>query len=155
MSAPEAQTLSPLDRDVRVFVYRSWMALGRPPVPAEIARTFSADLHEIEQSLERLQEAHALVLIPGSHYLWMATPFSAVPTHYEVSSGSRSWWANCIWDAVSIAPMVGDSTVVRSWCNDCGQRLDVRVTPDGIADDGHVVHFALPACDWWHDLGFT
>jgi hypothetical protein len=36
----------------------------------------------------------------------MANPFSAVPTPFLVRSGDRSWYGNCIWDALGIPAML-------------------------------------------------
>src|SRR5437667_11759339 len=35
--------------------------------------------------------------------LWRAAPFSAVPTAFPVKVGDRSYYGNCIWDALGIA----------------------------------------------------
>ncbi|MEO7238488.1 MAG: organomercurial lyase, partial [Gemmatimonadales bacterium] len=44
--------------------------------------------------------AHVLVLDPATRGLWMAMPFSAVPTSFRVTTPSGEWWANCASDAL-------------------------------------------------------
>lgn len=85
------------DSQVRLWVYQYFADTGRAPSPVEIAAHFGLTPHQVEQALYRLQrEADALVLIRGSPYIWMAEPFSAVPTSFLVRSGARQWWGNCI-----------------------------------------------------------
>ncbi len=91
------------DADIRLWIYRHFASAGRAPSPVDIARTFALTLAQAEHALSRLQrEADALVLIPGSPYIWMAEPFSAVPTSFAVRAEGSQWWGNCIWDALGI-----------------------------------------------------
>jgi hypothetical protein len=97
----------------------------------------------------------ALVLLPDSPLVWMAEPFSAVPTAFRVESGERRWWGNCIWDALAILALLGIDGFVATACPDCGADLRVEVSGGGLAGDAGVVHVAVPARDWWHSIGFT
>jgi hypothetical protein len=69
----------------------------RAPSPVEIARSFHLTPSQTEHILRQLaREADALVPLPGSAYIWMAEPFSAVPTSFligsgEIGSGERRW----------------------------------------------------------------
>jgi hypothetical protein len=77
---------------VRLHVYRHLADTGRAPTPVEIGRTFDLTPSRAEGVLRRLAtEADALVLLPGSAYVWMAEPFSAVPTSFPVAAGDRTW----------------------------------------------------------------
>src|SRR5256885_7144555 len=57
-------------------------------------------------------------LAPATATVWMAHPFSAVPTAYPVVIGERTYWANCAWDAAGILSLVGDGEC-RTRCADC------------------------------------
>jgi hypothetical protein len=77
---------------VRLHVYRHLADTGRAPTPVEIGRSFDLTPSRAEGVLHWLAtEADALVLLPGSAYVWMAEPFSAVPTSFAVGSGGRTW----------------------------------------------------------------
>ena len=104
------------DSEIRLWIYQHFVDTGRAPGPVEIAAHFRLTPDQVEHILHRLQrEADALVLIPGSPYIWMAEPFSALPTSFLVRSGTRQWWGNCIWDALAILALLGlDGSVVRS-----------------------------------------
>jgi hypothetical protein len=144
----------PVDLDVRVEVYRFFVAEGRPPVPAEVGASLELPQADVEDSLNRLADAHVLVLAPGTPYIWMANPLSALPTPYRVEAAGRTWFGNCIWDALGIVAMLGGDGTVTTWCADCGDRLVTEVTDDAAAGDG-VVHFAVPAARWWDNIGFN
>ena len=144
------------DAELRLWIYRHFADTGRAPSPVEIAAHFRVTPDQVEEALHRLQrEADALVLIPGSPYIWMAEPFSAVPTSFLVRTGERRWWGNCIWDGLAILALLGLDGDVSTACPRSGRPL--RVTVDGGAprEAPGVVHFAVPACDWWRDIGFT
>jgi Alkylmercury lyase len=144
------------DAEVRLWIYQHFVDIGRAPAPIEIAARFRLTPTEVELILRRLQsEADALVLIPGSPYIWMAEPFSAVPTAFLVHSGDREWWGNCIWDALAILALLRIDGSVSTACPQSGQALHLTVTKQSLGHAPWVVHFAVPARDWWRDIGFT
>lgn len=144
------------DSDIRLWIYQHFADTGRAASPVEIAARFGLTPHQAEQALHRLQrEVDALVLIPGSAYIWMAEPFSAVPTSFAVRSGRRQWWGNCIWDALGILSLLGLDGEVSTACPNSGQPLRVVVSDGTLAEAPGVVHFTVQARDWWRDIGFT
>lgn len=149
------------DNEVRLQVYRFFVETGRAPAPVEVADTLDRGPTDVEASLKRLADARVLVLAPGTTYIWMANPLSALPTPYRVEARGRSWFANCIWDAFGVVAMLGadDRAEVHTWCPDCGQGLLVGVTNGSVSLEGESgggpVHFAVPAAHWWDDIGFT
>jgi hypothetical protein len=144
-----------LDTAVRLEAYRFFIDHGRPPVSAEVAETLAADQASVEASLRRLAEAHALVLAPGTPYIWMAQPLSAIPTPYQVEIGGRRFFGNCIWDGLGVVAMLGGTGRVSAWCPDCHEQISVTVAENRLASGEGVVHFAVPAAHWWDDIGFT
>lgn len=101
-----------------------------------------------------------LVLQPGSGEILMANPLSAVPTAFVVetegTAESRSWYGNCIWDALGVIAMLhGDGRVLTS-CGCCGESMAVSVRQGEVeARPPGIVHFAIPAKHWWDDIVFT
>jgi hypothetical protein len=152
---PVAGERAELAGRVRQHVYRWFADTGRAPSPVELARAFELTPSQVEHVLEELATgADALVLLPGSSYIWMAEPFSAVPTSFLVGSGERHWWGNCIWDALAILALLDVDGWVATACPDCGDELRVEVAAGRVAGEG-VAHFAVPARDWWRSIGFT
>ena len=90
------------DLAVRSAVYARFGA-GDVPSASEIAADLAMDVDAVIECYERLAAAHVLVLDPDSREVWMAMPFSAVPTAFRVDGLGRQWFANCAWDAFGIA----------------------------------------------------
>jgi hypothetical protein len=144
-----------LETAVRLGVYRFFVDEGRPPVPAEVAEALATDQARVEESFRRLAQAHVLVLAPGTPYIWMAPPLSAIPTPFRVEIGPRRFFGNCIWDALGTAAMLGGTGTVTTWCPDCHEQMSVTVANDRLIGGEGVVHFAVPAANWWDDIGFS
>lgn len=148
-------TFAERDSAVRLEVYRFFVENGRPPAPNEIAESLSLHQGEVEDSLQRLADAHALVLAPGTSYIWMANPLSAIPTSFPVTVGDRVWFGNCLWDALGAVAMLGGTGTVHTSCPDCGLPLSVAVDESRVSSGEGVAHFAVPAAHWWDDIGFN
>ena len=147
---------STFDRDVRLAVYRTVVAEGLPPGAEDLAAELGVTLPDMEASLQRLADAHALVLQPGTSEIWMAAPFSSVPTPFDVTVGGRHYFANCIWDALGIPACLHADARIDSSCPDCSEPLPLEVREGLLREpaDG-VLHFAIPAAKWWEDIGAT
>lgn len=85
----------------------------------------------------------------------MAEPFSAIPTSFVVESGSRSWWGNCIWDALGIPAALGRDAKIVTSCADCGESMTLTVEEGRLSGSDGVVHYLVPARQWWPDVVFT
>ena len=140
----------------RLVVYEWFRDRSRPPSPAELGSELERTSLEAWQILSELEEQwDAIVLIPGSPLIWMAEPFSAVPTNFEVSAARRSWWGNCVWDALGILGALGVDGEVRTRCPVSGEPLALRIEDGELVPSTSVVHFAVPAASWWESVGFT
>lgn len=130
-----------MDREFRVRgeILASFAATGRPParVDAGVLRSL-ADQHVVV--LEGPDDAPAIR---------MAHPFAAHRDGTRVEAGGRTWWGNCAWDGLGIVAALGlpDASVVSN-----GVEIAVR---DGVATGDGLFHVAVPARDWWADIGFT
>jgi Alkylmercury lyase len=89
------------------------------------------------------------------HFAQTGRPPSAAPTSFLVGSGERRWWGNCIWDALAILALLQLDGWVQTACPDCGAELRLDVAGNDLTHHDGVVHFAVPARDWWHSIGFT
>jgi hypothetical protein len=150
-----------IDDAVRVALYRSALEVQRLPGVRDLAKTLGLSEAVVDQSLERLANAHIVVRSPDGR-VRMAMPFSGEPTAVRVTRNGTSWWANCAWDGLGIPAAIdggkGHATI-EALCGDCGETVRVLVGGGraGIAAAGPdpVVHFAIPAARWWDDIGFT
>jgi hypothetical protein len=102
-----------------------------------------------EATLRSLAVQHVVVLGDDGEIV-MAHPFAGHREGTRVEAGGRTWWGNCAWDGLGIVAALGlrDATLASN-----GLALEVR---DGeVAPDGPVFHVAVPAREWWADIGFT
>jgi Alkylmercury lyase len=143
------------DRDLRLFVYRHFLAKGEPPTVVQAAEALSGSQQDAETGFRRLEAGHVLVLAPGTLDIWMANPLCAVPTAFRVATASGSWWGTCIWDALGIPAMLGDDATITTSCADCGEPLELRVEGDALLPAEGVAHFAVPARRWWENIAYT
>ena len=145
-----------IDRAVRWRIYAGLRDTSAVPASPAIAEALGIGIGDVELSLRRLHEAHALVLYEGTTEVRMALPFAARATPFSVHVGDRRWWANCAWDAYAIPAALGvDDAIIDTDCPDCGEviRLEVRAGQARAADA--IVHFLVPASRWWDDIVFT
>ncbi len=145
--------MSDFDLRVRAHVYDATIQEGTPPRLAAAASALGASEGEVRESLRRLAAARMIVLQSDDEVL-MANPFSAVPTPFPVVAGGRSYYGNCIWDALGIPAMLWRDAVIDTSCADCGTAARVEVTGGAVRGDG-IIHFALRARDWWKDIVFN
>jgi hypothetical protein len=163
--------MTPLARRLRGWIFRALAQEGRLPGLASLAPRLEADVAAVRAAAAELDAAHLLVLDQQGEVEW-ALPFSAVPTPNRVSSGTRTWWTPCAWDALAVAPLLGIETVYETPCPDCGTSLRVAVTAhdatvlmpapphvtlgrSAVGRSPAVVHFGRPATDWWVDIRET
>jgi hypothetical protein len=147
--------MSSLDRDVRIAIYRSFVDDCVAPTAGVVASEIGAPIGEVSDAFRRLAGDHVITLLPGDAYIWMANPFSAVPTDFTVRAQGKRWWGNCIWDALGILAGLHADGTVSTRCPDCGDALEVRVEDGEASSDADAVHFSIPAARWWDSIGDT
>jgi len=145
---------------VRLRLYEMFLELGRSPSMAEIAGTLQCSVSDVAAAFRELAAAHMLVLQERSGEVLMANPLSAVPTPFVVETGAdagfRSWYGNCIWDALGVIAMLQRDGRVLTSCGCCGESMTVSVRQGEVeAKPPGIVHFALPAKRWWDDIVFN
>lgn len=82
------------DLNVRHFIYTTFAETTRPPTTRETTAYLDLTISAVEESLARLAEDHQIALVPGGHVLWMAHPFSALPTNFSAEVGGKLYWGN-------------------------------------------------------------
>jgi hypothetical protein len=101
-----------------------------------------------DPALDGLAAQHVVVL-DDDRRIVMAHPFAGHREGTRVESGGRTWWGNCAWDGLGIVAALGlrEATVAAG-----AVTLEVR---DGLVGGDAVFHVAVPAREWWADIGFT
>ena len=82
------------DPDVRHFIYKTFAETTRPPTTIEVADHFNVPIAAVENVFERLASNHHIALAPGTFSIWMAHPFSGLPTNFVADVGGKKYWGN-------------------------------------------------------------
>ncbi len=147
--------LSPLDFDVRRHILTA-LAAGTTPTRVSVMQALGLDYTHVSSSYATLAASHVVVLDPHTGEVWMAMPFSAVPTAFPVVIGQRSVWATCAWDAFGIAAALDQDVTFATPCPASNAVIAGGVRR-GVpyAHPGAVAYVGVPAARWWDDIGFT
>ncbi len=140
--------------ELRHIVYSHFERTSMAPSRAALAETVGDEI-EVDRLLSELHDRHMLVLDDRPACVGeirMALPFSADPTDFAVTSGPRTWWANCAWDSLAILAALNVDGRIKSTWSDTGDSVDITVTDGRLDQDEGVVHFAVPARRWWDDI---
>jgi len=151
----EASEPKPFDWAVRTEVYRGIAADRLPPSLEELAGSLEVDVAEVAAALRRLESAHQLALLPDGSGVWMANPFSSVPTAFAVETARGRYWANCAWDALGVPAILGIDGMTRAPCANTGETLVFGVQSGQRVGDEGIIHLVVPPRRAWDDIGFT
>ena len=122
---------------LRRAIFEAFAATGDPPPVDDVATPRS------------LAEQHVVVLDDENH-ITMAHPFADHDDGARVEAGERTWRGSCAWDAFGIVAALGlDEALVT---DAGGVRIAFR---EGRPADDAMFHVAVPAAQWWADIGFT
>jgi len=142
------------DNSLRLYTYRQVVATGKPPTVAQAAAEMGGSETEVRAGYARLGESHAFMLTEKGE-LWRVAPFSAIPTAFPVESGGRTYYANCIWDALGVPAMLGQDATIPASCACCNLEMTLRVKAGSLLPHEGVIHVAVPARRWYEDVVFT
>ena len=150
-----AGELSSTDLAVRRHILTA-LAAGVAPTRVSVMQALGLDYAQVSASYVALAATHVVVLDPESGEVWMAMPFSSVPTHFPVVIQGRSLWANCAWDAFGIAAALDNDVTFATPCPASGAVIAGGVRHGvAYAHPGAVAYVGVPAAQWWDDIGFT
>ena len=141
------------ERQVRATVIQALRDTGMAPSAAAIGDLLRMDGSRVSAALHSLADEHRLVLVPGTDQVMMVHPFSGVASDFLVTIGERMWFANCVWDGLSILALLGDGTL-QTHSPTTGERITLTVR-DGVVEGDAIVHFLVPARHFWDDIVFT
>lgn len=132
------------------------LAAGGLPTRVSVMQALDLDDTQVSASYATLTQAHVIVPDRDTGEVWMAMPFSAVPTPFPVVVGGRAVWANCAWDAFGIAAALAEDIAFTTPCPASGAVIAGGVRRGvAFAHPGAVAYVGVPARQWWDDIGFT
>jgi Alkylmercury lyase len=145
---------SAFDSRLRLFVYRHVQSREQCPTIVEMARGLQTTAAKVRASLTRLSESHAFMTQEDGE-LWRAAPFSCIPTGFPVTVGKKSWFGNCIWDALGIPAMLNKDARIGAACSCCNLDMPVEIRRGRLRAGEGMIHIAVPARLWYQDVVFT
>lgn len=141
---------------VRAFVYAHFVDTTHAPRVDDIAAHFGIKAQYAAEVLRTLHDKHALFLEPGTTQIRIANPFSAIPTAYHVTTGGKTYTANCAWDSFGIVAALHQTDAeIYSVCTGSGAPIHLRIANDQVVSQQELVHFQVPFRQWYDDLVYT
>ena len=143
------------DTQAKLTIYRHVVETTRVPTVEEVAAALGETPAVIGAGFHRLRDRRVLALEADGRTIRMAPPFSGVPTQQVVRARGKSYFANCAWDALGIPACLHAPAEVHSRCDQSLEPLTLHVGPAGPDPEPCVIHFAVPAAQWWEDILHT
>ena len=144
------------DTSVKLNIYEMIARTTRMPTTFDIALLIGSSMADVEQAFQRLYERRLLVLEPGNlSRIRMAPPFSGIETQHRVLIEDKVYFANCAWDAFGVAAALKKDAEIESTCADCSEPLTFQIRDGQPLPRECVIHFAVPAAQWWRDIIYT
>lgn len=146
--------LADFDQRLRLLVYRHILRHEKSPAVAEMAKSMATSPAKVRAALTRLSESHAFMMQEDGE-LWRAAPFSCIPTAFPVTVEKKSWFGNCIWDALGIPAMLGKDARIGAACACCNYDMPIEIRKGKLRAGDGLIHIAVPAREWYKDVVFT
>jgi uncharacterized protein YjhX (UPF0386 family) len=116
------------DTEVKLSLYRSIAETARIPSAEEVAKAAMASIEDVLSVFERLQQKRLLVSEPGDPgRIRMAPPFSGIKTSFLVAVAGKSYYANCVWDALGIPAALHQDGIVHGSDGHTGEPILLEV----------------------------
>jgi len=144
------------DTAVKMTIYETIARTTQAPTSAEVAQALSTSPEAVAAALERLHQKRLLVPEPGDpSRIRMAPPFSGVETSFRVKVQDKVYYANCAWDALGIAAALQADALIEASDGYSGEPMLLEVRKGQPVPQSCVIHFAVPAAQWWDDILYT
>ena len=143
------------DERVRGVLTRAIARLGHAPSLDALAAELGRPRQEVERSLQRLADAHALVLHPGTCRPWVVHPFALAPGSCWVETEQGGYWANCLYCACGIAAAMRCDAKIHTRYGGEGEAVTFHVAQGRLTDTGDLFHLSTPAAHWWDNVIFA
>ncbi len=141
---------------VKMKIYETIAETTIAPDAGEVAALLKAPIEEVAAIFQQLYKKRLLVLEPDNEKkIRMAPPFSGIETQHTVEINHKSYFANCAWDTYGIAAALHRDAVIRSKCADCDQSIELEIKDGQSGKEECLIHFAVPAAQWWNDIIYT
>lgn len=145
-------TLKTLDLEVRGELTHAIAELGYAPDNEQLAQRLFVSVAEVEQSLRRLHDAHALQLHPHRCAPWAVHPFALSPCSCWVQAGARGWWANCLYCGMGIAAALNQDAAIHTRIGAEWEPVVINIRDGKVLETNLLFHLSTPVREWWDNV---
>ena len=143
------------DETVRGELTRLIARLGHAPSLEQLAARVGRSAGEAATHLQRLADAHALVLHPGSVRPWVVHPFALAPGSCWVQTPEKGYWANCLYCALGIAAALKCDAVITTRYGGEAETVRYEVAGGEVHPAHDLFHLSTPPARWWDNVVFA
>jgi hypothetical protein len=131
------------DHAIRYYIYTTFRNKSRPPTTWGTTDHFANTVAQVEDSFERLADAHQIALTPESSSIWMANPFSSVPTNDYLKADGKRYWCNSAWDVLGISLILDRNAIgyLQCGCEECDEKLVIHFHPGKPVNTNWMAYF--------------
>ncbi len=122
---------------------------GYAPANAALADRAGLSLTDVEASLRRLHDGHALQLHPHVCRPWVVHPFALAPGSCWVQTPALGYWANCLYCAFGIAAALETDAVISTRIGGEGEAVTYVIEGGRPPESSDVFHLSTPVAHWW------
>jgi len=161
---------------VSVLVHNSWMTkntltvedcqtrgkltaliaeFGYAPTSETLADSMGLSVADVDASLQRLQQANALLLHPDSCRPWVVHPFSLAAGPCWVATPDKGYWASCLYCAFGICAATGCDGVITTRLGGEAETVEYTIKDGRVQPSEHVFHLSTPVRHWWDNVVFA
>ena len=144
------------DAEVKQHIYHTIAETTRAPSSSDVSAALGRPVDKVEAAFESLAKKRLLVLEPDDRSrIRMAPPFSGVETAFRVIVDDKSYYANCVWDALGVLAALGRDGEVEASDAFTEDWMSLRIIDGEPEPQVCAIHYAVPAALWWDDVIFT
>jgi hypothetical protein len=141
---------------VKLAIFDHFATTTHAPALADIATQLNLRTEEVQHAFDELHKKRLLVPEPGDpSRIRMAPPFSAVPTSFNVTVGTKRYHAPCVWDSIGIPAALHADGMVRARDGHSRESMTLVIRDGMPKPTPCVIHIAVPAAHWWDDIIYT
>jgi hypothetical protein len=144
--------LQRVDEDLRGSLTKLIANLGHAPSLQHLSEVSHLTPDAVNASLERLAVAHALLLHPNSFRPWVVHPFALSPGSCWVQSGSKGYWANCLYCALGILAALHSDGLITTRLGGEDETVQFRVVSGELQAPDVLFHLSTPVARWWDNV---
>ena len=126
--------------------------LGYAPSTSQMALRLNLSPAEIDASLQRLHEEHALLLHPDGRRPWVVHPFALSPSNCWVQTPDQGYWASCLYCGFGICAATQCDAVITTRYGAESETARYIVQDGQVQASDDVFHLSTPVRNWWDNV---